>query len=170
MFLTCFLFGHSTAPESLQPMIERAVEDYYELGFRIFVVGYHGDFDRMAIGALRKLGKRHEDVTLLLLTPYHPSERDVPLPEGFDFPYYPDGMENVPKKLCIVRANEYMSTHCDGIICYARHPGNARNLFEKVSKKVLLTRNIAWEEKRREDPEYVPPEMPEIFKKYRIDS
>lgn len=147
--MTCFLFGHSQTPEHLQPLIDRAVKEYYELGFRIFIVGNYGDFDRMAIAAIRKLKKRYNDVIAFLLTPYHPSEREAPLPEGFDMTYYPDDMESVPKKLCIVRANEYMITHCDGCICYARHPGNARNLYEKVMKKQFFVRNIALEAERK---------------------
>ena len=36
-------------------------------------------------------------------------ERPIPTPEGFDRTLYPDGMETVPKRLAIVRANYWMA-------------------------------------------------------------
>ena len=142
----CFLFGHSQAPYHLQDRIDKAVEDFYELGFRAFVVGFHGTFDQMAIGALRRLKVRHPDIFLFVLTPYHPSERKVYIPEDFDTSFYPPEMEYVPRKFCIVRANAFMIRRSEGVICYAKHPGNARNLFEKINQEKVLTRNLAWEE------------------------
>ena len=146
----CFLFGHSQAPDHLQELIDKAVEDFYELGFRAFVVGYHGSFDRMAIRALRRLKERHPEVFLFVLTPYHPSERKVRIPKGFDTSFYPPEMDYVSRKFCVVRANEFMIRRCDGIICYARHPGSSQKLFEKINQKKVFTRNIAWEEERQE--------------------
>lgn len=145
----CFLFGHSTAPYHVEELIEKAVNDYYEMGFTIFVVGYRGNFDRMATGALRRLKKRHPEVILFVLTPYHPAEREIPIPEGFDTSFYPPEMEFVPRKLCIVRANECMIRRSEGVICYACYPGNARNLFEKINQKKVLVRNVAEEAERK---------------------
>lgn len=166
----CFLFGHSQAPYHLQEMIDRAVEDFYELGFRIFVVGYHGTFDQMATGALRRLKERHPEVILFVLTPYHPAEREIPIPEGFDTSFYPPEMEFVPRKFCIVRANEFMIRRCDGVICYARHPGNARNLFEKINQKKVFTRNIAWEEERKEGIMDNQPSAEELIRLWKGDT
>ena len=159
MDLQCFLFGHSQAPYSLQEKIDRAVEDFYELGFRVFVVGYHGAFDQMATGALRRLKEKHPEVILFVLTPYHPAEREIPIPKGFDTSFYPPEMEYVPRKFCIVRANEHMIRRSDGVICYARYPGNARNLFEKINQKKVFVRNIAREEMRKENPAFIHPEL-----------
>lgn len=158
----CFLFGHSQAPYHLQEMIDRAVNDFYELGFRVFVVGYHGAFDQMATSALRRLKERHSDIFLFVLTPYHPAEREIPIPEGFDTSFYPPEMEYVPRKFCIARANEFMIRRSEGVICYARHPGNARNLYEKINQKKVFVRNIAWEEAHKENPEFLHPDAEKI--------
>ena len=51
--------------------------------------------------------------------------------EGFDGTFYPPGMESVPRKVAIVRANRYVVDHVDYLIAYAWHPAsNARELVE----------------------------------------
>ena len=117
---TCFLIGHRDAPivlrENLEKTITAAITDY---GVTEFVVGRYGAFDRMAAGCLVEAKKNHPGLRLVLLLPYHPAERPVALPAGFDGSFYPPGMEQVPRRLAIVRANEYMARHCDVLICYA---------------------------------------------------
>lgn len=41
------------------------------------------------------------------------------LPAGFDGSFYSPGMEAVPRRLAIVRANEYMAKRCNLLIGYA---------------------------------------------------
>ena len=70
-------------------------------------------------------------IRLYQLLPYHPAERSIELPKGFDGSIYPDGMEKTPRKVAIVRANRYAVDHCDYLIAYAWHPAsNSRNLVE----------------------------------------
>ena len=120
MMKTCFLIGHRDAPfmirEKLEKAIETAITDY---GVTEFVVGQYGAFDKMATSCLAEVKKTHPEIRLVLLLPYHPSERAVVLPAGFDGNFYPPGMEAVPRRLAIVRANEYMAKHCDLLIGYA---------------------------------------------------
>ena len=47
----------------------------------------------------------------------------------------PPGMERVPRKLAIVRANRYMVDNSDFLIAYAWHPGNARELVEYAQRR-----------------------------------
>lgn len=78
----------------------------------------------------------HSEITLSLLLPYHPTERPVKRLEGFDYTYYPPGMEKVPQKLAIVRANRYVVDHVDYLIAYAWHPAsNARELVKYAIKR-----------------------------------
>jgi hypothetical protein len=75
-------------------------------------------------------------VTLTLLLPYHPFDRPVQIPPGFDGTFYPPGMEKVPKRVAIVRANRYMIDHSDYLIAYAwQLASNARTLVEYAQKK-----------------------------------
>ena len=51
---SCFLFGHSDAPQVIQSAIETAVErQYLNHGIRQYYVGAYGSFDRMAASALK---------------------------------------------------------------------------------------------------------------------
>lgn len=90
----------------------------------------------MAAKAVIAAKARHPEITLLLLIPYHPAECPVELPPGFDNTFYPPGMEKVPRKLAIVRANRYMVDHTDYLIAYVWHSAsNARNLLEYAQKR-----------------------------------
>ena len=66
---TCFLFGHANTPRSAYPALVEAIENEISKGTKIFYVGYHGNFDRMAIAALR-LAKQKHDIVAALVLPY----------------------------------------------------------------------------------------------------
>lgn len=116
----CFLIGHRDVPGELRERLAKAIDEaILRDGVTEFVVGQYGAFDRMAAGCLVEAKKNHPGLRLVLLLSYHPAERPVALPAGFDASFYPPGMEKVPRRLAIVRANEYMARHCDVLICYA---------------------------------------------------
>lgn len=126
----CFLFGNWDTPYGIQAEIEKAVERHYlEYGIRQFYVGSYGAFDSMAASAVKAVKKKHGDIRLFLVIPYHPAQRPVKLPHGFDGTLYPDGMKSVPNKFAIVQANRSMVKSADSIICYAKHIGNSRKLL-----------------------------------------
>lgn len=134
---SCFLIGHRDTPDSVRSVLESAIERCItQQNITEFVVGQYGNFDRLAIRALAEAKKRHPSITLLLLIPYHPADRPVKPPPGFDGTYYPEGMESVPRKFAIVRANRCMADQCDCLIAYVRHPAsNAREILERARKK-----------------------------------
>ena len=133
---SCFFIGHREAPESLAETLAEAIEKHItELGVLEFVVGGYGAFDRMTARQLAAAKERHPEINIMLLTPYHPSERKIYLPKGFEVSFYPPDMERVPKRLAIVRANRYMIEHSDCLIAYVWHPAsNARELLEYAQK------------------------------------
>jgi len=133
---SCFFIGHREAPESLAEILAEAIEKHItEYGVKEFVVGGYGAFDRMTARQLAAAKERHPEINIMLLTPYHPSERKIYLPKGFEVSFYPPGMERVPKRLAIVRANRYMVEHSDYLIAYVWHPAsNARELLEYAQK------------------------------------
>ena len=59
-----------------------------------------------------------------MLLPYHPAERKVVLPAGFDGSLYPLGMENIPRRFAIPRANRWMVEHCTHLVAYVTHPAS----------------------------------------------
>ena len=128
----CFFIGHREAGDELLPALTAAVERHItEYSVTSFMVGRYGNFDKLAARVVIDAKKRHPEVTLTLLLPYHPFDRPIPVPVGFDGTFYPPGMETVPKRAAIIKANYYMADHSSHLIAYAWHPAsNARDLVE----------------------------------------
>ena len=143
---SCFFIGHREASEEIYPALYAAVEQHIlEYGVTEFIVGHYGGFDRLAASAVKEAKRFYPEVRLILLLPYHPAERPIPMLEGFDGTFYPPGMESVPRKVAIVRANRYVVDHVDCLIAYAWHPAsNARELVDyakghKRIGKIVIT-------------------------------
>lgn len=134
---TCFFIGHRETSERVLPALIQEVERHItEYGVTEFVVGHYGGFDRLAAHAVREVKKHRPEITLTLLLPYHPYDRPIPTPEGFDGTFYPPGMEMVPKRLAIVRANRYMVEHSDYLIAYVSHPSaGSREVLEEARRR-----------------------------------
>ena len=134
---SCFFIGHREASLEVLPALTEAVERHIvEYGVTEFIVGNYGGFDHMAAKAVIIAKERHPDITLSMLISYHPAERPIKPPQGFDNTFYPPGMEKVPRRLAIVRANRYTVDHVDYLIAYAWHPAsNARDLVEYARKR-----------------------------------
>ena len=128
----CFFIRHREAGDELLPALTAAVERHItEYSVTSFMVGRYGNFDKLAARVVIDAKKRHPEVTLTLLLPYHPFDRPIPVPVGFDGTFYPPGMETVPKRAAIIKANYYMADHSSHLIAYAWHPAsNARDLVE----------------------------------------
>ena len=134
---SCFFIGHREADERLLPRLELTINRLIlEEGVRYFYVGGYGGFDRIAATAVKKAKRQHLNITLMLMLPYHPAERHVETPNGFDGTYYPDGMETVPKRYAITRANRLLIDTCDWLICYVSHEAsNAGKLLEYAQRR-----------------------------------
>ena len=145
----CFFIGHREAGEGLLPALTAAVERHItEYGVTSFIVGRYGNFDKLAARVVIDAKKRHPEVTLTLLLPYHPFERPTPTPNGFDGTFYPPGMETVPKRAAIARANRYMIENSCHLIAYVWQPAsNARELVEyarsRKRKGMIHNENLA---------------------------
>lgn len=135
---SCFFIGHREADERLLPRLELTIERLIvEENVRYFYVGGYGGFDRIAAAAVKHAKQKYPDITLMLVLPYHPAERPVDIPNGFDGTYYPDGLENTPRRYAIVRTNKIMVERCDWLICYVRHgASNSRNLLEYAMRRM----------------------------------
>lgn len=146
---TCFFIGHREAPESIYPELAQTVEQLIEQGVTDFYVGHYGNFDRLAARAVIAAKQRYPEVRLTMLLPYHPAEREVILPSGFDSSLYPPGMENVPRRFAISRANRWMVEHSTHLVAYVTHSAsNAGKVVEyalSLGIKVALLQRCTWE-------------------------
>ena len=151
---SCFFIGHRNAPESIQGSLAEAVERHItEYDVKEFIVGQYGAFDRMTQSTLSKAKEQHPDIRLLLLLPYHPAERMVEMPKSFDGAYYPRGMETVPKRYAIERANRATLKTVDYLICYdRRYVGSTRELVDIALRReregLIHVENLATTETR----------------------
>ena len=134
---SCFFIGHREASSEVLPALRKAVERHIvDYGVTEFIVGNYGGFDRMAARVVIEAKTRHPQITLTLLLPYHPAERPIDLPPGFDNSFYPPDMEKVPRRFAISKANRYMVDHTDYLIAYAWHPAsNSRNLVDYAARR-----------------------------------
>ena len=134
---TCFFIGHREAPDTLLPLLEEAVERHIvEYGVPDFMVGNYGHFDGLAARAVKAAKQRHPEVTLFLLLPYHPYDRPIATPRGYDGTFYPPGMEGTPHRAAIVKANRYMVAHSSHLIAYVWHAAsNARDILEYAQRR-----------------------------------
>lgn len=146
---SCFFIGHREADERLLPRLELVIERLItEEQVRFFYVGGYGGFDGIAATAVKKAKKKYPDITLMLVLPYHPAERPIEKPLGYDGTYYPDGLEKTPRPVAIVKANQLMVDSSDWLVCHVRHgTSNFRNLLEyaqrRAKKGLIQITNIA---------------------------
>ena len=134
---SCFFMGHREADERLLPRLELVIDRLITReNVRYFYVGGYGGFDRIAAAAVKHAKQKYPDITLMLVLPYHPAERAVPTPNGFDGTYHPEGLENAPRRYAIVRTNQIMVDTCEWLVCYVLHgASNSRNLLEYTQSR-----------------------------------
>lgn len=134
---SCFFIGHREADEKLLSKLKDTVERLItEEDVAYFYVGGYGGFDRISAYTVIRAKQRYPHISLMLVLPYHPAERPVETPDGYDGTYYPEGMEDVPKRYAIVRVNKIMVNVSDWLVCYVRHgASNSRNLLEYAKRR-----------------------------------
>ena len=134
---SCYFIGHREADERLLPLLGEAIERLItEDRVAYFYVGGYGGFDRIATTAVKKAKQSHPEILLMLVLPYHPEERHVSVLEGFDGTYYPEGLESVPRRFAIIRANRILIDESDWLVCYVRHgASNSRKLLEYAERR-----------------------------------
>ena len=126
----CFFIGHRDAPQAIYNSLVNAIEQQIaEYGVTEFIVGHYGNFDRMAAQAVAVVKERHRQVKLTLLIPYHPTEQSVSISSAIDAVWYPSLMEQVPRRLAILRANRYAVDYADRFIVYVRQVGKFSSHF-----------------------------------------
>ena len=131
----CFFIGNRDAPQELQTelcaTVEEAITRYHAV---VFVTGGRGRFDAMAAETVKHLRIKYPRIRLCLLLAYHPAERPVLLPAGYDESLYPLE-KSVPAKYAITHVNRWMLRHCAVCIAGAILPGTARKMLEYARRR-----------------------------------
>lgn len=134
---SCFFIGHRDAPAGLLPQVQAAVEGLIvREGVTDFYVGSRGSFDRLAAAAVRELRATYPQIQLYLVLAYLPAKGTGEAPPGFTGTVFPEGLESVPRRFAIQRANRAMVDACDFLVAYAPYAaGNARKVLDYARRR-----------------------------------
>jgi hypothetical protein len=74
----------------------------------------------MTARALAEMKKRYPHIKCYLLLAYHPSVKQVDVPEGLDGSLLLDGQEDAPPRFAITRLNNQILKEVDYLIAYSQ--------------------------------------------------
>ncbi len=123
----CCFAGHSKIFDSnevyakLLLFIERLI---VEERVTEFWFGNYGDFDSLSAKAVRCLKSEYPHITLHLVIPYLTrviNNYKEQFYRKYDSILMAEIQENTPKRLLIIKCNEYMVRNSDFMICYVQH-------------------------------------------------
>ena len=111
--------GHNNIenPDDVRRWLEHVVGDLMQRGATTFYLGGYGGFDRLAASILHKISAVNPSIESILVLPYLNQNVDADLYDGTIYP----PLENVPKRLAIIKRNEWMVDHADVIVAYVLH-------------------------------------------------
>ena len=131
-------FGHSSCCGLDKAVLRNAIEDLIEQGTTDFLVGNHGQFDRMVFSCLQDLSKDHPEISYSVVLAYLPTDQETQvLYHGHTF--YPEGQELGPARFAIERRNRYMISAADVCLCYVDHNWGGAYKFACLAKGRGLT-------------------------------
>ena len=126
--------GHNevTNPDDVRQWLEDTVGDLIQRGATTFYLGGYGGFDRLAASILRNISANNPTVESILVLPYLNREAEDDLYDGTIYP----PLESVPKRLAIIKRNEWMVDHADVIVAYVLHDwGGANAMLQFAVRK-----------------------------------
>ena len=138
----CCFAGHSElycagdVYEKLLSVIESLITTK---GVSEFWVGNYGAFDKLSAKAVRELKIKYPEIQLNLVIPYltrEINEYKEQYYKDYDNILIADMPEKTPKKLQIIKSNQYMVRSSRFLVCYAKHSfGGTAKTLEYSSKR-----------------------------------
>lgn len=126
--------GHNdvTNPDDVHRWLEHTVGGLIQRGATTFYLGGYGGFDRLAASVLHNISAANPSVESILVLPYLNRNTEDDLYDGTIYP----PLENVPKRLAIIKRNEWMVDHADVIVAYVLHEwGGANAMLQYTLRK-----------------------------------
>ena len=110
-----------------------------------FYLGGYGDFDSLCLNILKEIKADFPYIELLFITPYL-DDNYSKLETAklyYDGIIYPP-LENVPRRFCILKRNEWMVNEADFVIAFVKYSwGGAAKTLEYVKQKKIEFFNLA---------------------------
>lgn len=143
--MTCCFFGHKDAPSSIYEKLEEAVEMLIvDKNVTSFLVGNQGQFDCMALKALRRMKAKYPHINYNVVLAYLLVEKEEYTPYEYGETMLPEGIESVHPRYAISWRNKWMVNESDMVICYITHDwGGAAQYVDKARKKNKQIINLA---------------------------
>ncbi len=130
--MVCTFFGHSYAGAQIKPELTEVLRNLIEKENNIkFLVGNHGNFDIMVWEALASLKKEYGHIICYKVLAYMPRSSA----QGGENTVFPEGLESVPKRIAILKRNEWMIENSDTVITYVWHSAGGAYKFKEFAKK-----------------------------------
>ena len=126
--------GHSdvTNPDNVQKWLEHVVKDLIQRGASRFYLGGYGSFDRLAASVVNIASAGNPSIESILILTYLNQQAKLDLYDGTIYP----PLETVPKRLAIIKRNEWMVDHANVIVAYVLHDwGGANTMLHYAIRK-----------------------------------
>ena len=156
----CFI-GHRYIFESkLYEKLKDAIQYVIDKGYRKFMIGCHGEFDKLALSLCKSFRNEYKDIDIdVVLTSYHKIERKIiatfknefgETEEIADTNPYSDvkttiyEIEELYFKKQITESNRKMIDECDTLICFVdttRQRSGAKKALKYAKRKGLTIIN-----------------------------
>ena len=110
-----------------------------------FYLGGYGDFDSLCLSILKGLKIQFPNIELLFITPYLDNNYSKleTAKLYYDGIIYPP-LENVPRRFCISKRNEWMISEADFVIAFVKYSwGGAAKTLEYAKRKKVKFFNLA---------------------------
>ena len=110
-----------------------------------FYLGGYGNFDSLCLTILKEIKADFPDIELLFITPYLNKEYSKleTAKLYYDGIIYPP-LENVPRRFCISKRNEWMVKEADFVIAFVKYSwGGAAKTLEYAKRKKVGFFNLA---------------------------
>ena len=136
---TTFIGHRDFLPGDIEERLRFAVQKEIDLGCRYFVVGSHGEFDRVALGVCELMRQIYPEIKIeVAITSFNQDYYNV------DTVMFE--IEEVHYKRRIIESNKQMVDACDTLICYVRPNSwrsGAKQILNYAKSKNKIIVNIA---------------------------
>ncbi len=144
--MTVTFCGHSQVmePEKIANWLDKILPPLIAGGARTCYLGGYGNFDRLALDAVRRQKEQHPHIEAILVLAY--LNRDMGDTSRYDDTTYPP-LEMVPQRLAILKRNQWMVDQSDVVVSGVTLPfgGAAKTLAyaKRKHKSIVQYSNAA---------------------------
>lgn len=150
----CFI-GHRNLFENIEERIKDEIAKQICKGANCFMVGTHGDFDKIVLACLREMKIKHTEIEIeVVITSLKQAEKLLIYEDEFEKEFY-DPYKDVDRimyeieeeyfKRQIIVSNQKMIDDCDILICYvdySRNRSGAKHALNYAKQKNMQTINL----------------------------